>query len=75
MRLQRLAGVHRRSLRHGQRAEADLDADRVQRRFRADAPDRLWVTDITQHRTAQGWVYCRGRARRVLPPRRGLVDR
>jgi putative transposase len=29
----------------------------VQRRFVADAPDRLWVTDITQHRTGEGWVY------------------
>lgn len=33
-------------------------ADLVNRRFAADAPDRLWVTDITQHRTAQGWLYC-----------------
>ncbi len=24
----------------------------------ADAPDRLWVTDITQHRSSEGWVYC-----------------
>ncbi len=21
-------------------------------------PDQLWVTDITQHRTGEGWVYC-----------------
>lgn len=26
--------------------------------FVADGPDRLWVTDITQHRTSEGWVYC-----------------
>ncbi len=32
--------------------------DRVQRQFVADRPDKLWVTDITQHRTGQGWVYC-----------------
>lgn len=31
--------------------------DRVNRRFCADRPDRLWVTDITQHRTDEGWVY------------------
>ncbi len=56
MRLHRLAGVHRRRWRHGRRAEA-VWPDRVQRRFLADAPDRLWVTDITQHRTGEGWVY------------------
>jgi putative transposase len=32
--------------------------DLVNRRFTADRPDRLWVTDITQHRTGQGWLYC-----------------
>jgi putative transposase len=56
MRYHRLAGVHRRRWRHGRRAEA-VWPDRVQRRFSADAPDRLWVTDITQHRTGEGWVY------------------
>ena len=33
-------------------------ADLVQRRFAADEPNRLWVTDITQHPTGQGFVYC-----------------
>ena len=31
--------------------------DLVGRRFSADRPDRLWVTDITQHHTGQGWLY------------------
>jgi putative transposase len=57
MRSQHLAGVHRRRWRHGRPAAAVWE-DRVQRRFTADAPDRLWVSDITQHRTDQGWVYC-----------------
>jgi putative transposase len=56
MRAHRLAGVHRRRWRHGRRAEA-IWPDHVQRRFVADAPDRLWVSDITQHRTGEGWVY------------------
>jgi putative transposase len=30
----------------------------VQRCFSADRPSKLWFTDITQHRTAEGWVYC-----------------
>jgi putative transposase len=32
-------------------------ADLVARRFRADAPDRLWVADLTYVRTFAGWVY------------------
>src|SRR3712207_7000660 len=32
--------------------------DLVQRRFVAEAPDRLWVTDITEHPTGGGKVYC-----------------
>ena len=31
--------------------------DLVERRFSAEAPDRLWVADITQHATAEGWLY------------------
>jgi putative transposase len=32
--------------------------DHLRLPFVADAPDRLWVTYITQHRTTEGWVYC-----------------
>lgn len=30
----------------------------VRRRFVADAPDRLWLTDINEHPTREGKVYC-----------------
>jgi putative transposase len=33
-------------------------ADLVERDFTATGPDRLWVSDITQHPTGEGWVYC-----------------
>jgi transposase InsO family protein len=33
-------------------------SDLVERRFRRDDPDRLWVTDITEHPTREGKVYC-----------------
>jgi transposase InsO family protein len=33
-------------------------ADLVERRFHRDDPDRLWVTDITEHPTREGKVYC-----------------
>jgi len=32
--------------------------DRVDRNFGTTAPDRLWVTDITEHPTREGKVYC-----------------
>jgi transposase InsO family protein len=59
-RLMRIVGVagisHRRKGRHHP-APAVHD-DLVQRRFVADAPDRLWCTDITEHPTGEGKVYC-----------------
>jgi putative transposase len=35
----------------------DTRPDPVDRGFRAEAPDRLWVADITYCRTFAGWVY------------------
>jgi putative transposase len=35
----------------------DLRPDLVERAFTAQAPDRLWVADITYCRTFAGWVY------------------
>lgn len=32
--------------------------DLVQRNFTASAPDRVWLTDITEHGTAEGKLYC-----------------
>jgi len=32
--------------------------DLVKRKFSADGPNRLWVTDITEHPTREGKVYC-----------------
>jgi putative transposase len=37
---------------------ADPYPDLVDRRFEVDEPDRLWVTDITEHSTAEGKLYC-----------------
>jgi putative transposase len=37
--------------------ETGRPADLVERRFSADAPNRLWVADITYVRTFAGWVY------------------
>ena len=59
-RLMRGAGIHgvahRRKRRH--RPDTATHDDLVKRRFTADGPDRIWFTDITQHRASDGWVYC-----------------
>jgi len=34
-----------------------ITANRLQREFTVDQPDRVWVTDITYIRTWQGWLY------------------
>ena len=33
-------------------------SDLVDRQFRRDGPDQLWVTDITEHPTREGKAYC-----------------
>jgi transposase InsO family protein len=35
-----------------------VTAEDLVRRFHRLHPDELWVTDITQHRTREGWGYC-----------------
>jgi putative transposase len=51
-------GLPRRRLPRGAKV-GKLDAlDLVRRRFRADGPDRLWMTDITEHPTQEGKIYC-----------------
>jgi transposase InsO family protein len=32
--------------------------DLVRRRFHADAPNEIWVADLTEHRTGEGKLYC-----------------
>ncbi|SDN99602.1 Transposase InsO and inactivated derivatives [Klenkia soli] len=60
-RLMRAAGLvgvcHRRKHRRVGPLPA-VHEDLVRRQFTADGPDRLWATDITEHPTAEGKVYC-----------------
>ena len=45
--------------REGKKAGPPVFDDHVQRVFRADAPNRVWLTDITEHRTTtEGKLYC-----------------
>ena len=49
-----LPGNRRRRPRHDTPTAGDL----VRREFNRDRRDRLWVTDITEHHTREGKVYC-----------------
>jgi transposase InsO family protein len=56
MRNANLRGVYRRR-RNRACPLPPVHDDLVRRRFVADAPDRLWLTDITEHPTREGKVY------------------
>lgn len=57
MRRAGLAGVSGR--RGWRRPKPDqIATDLVDREFTRAGPDQLWVTDITEHRTREGKVYC-----------------
>ena len=60
MRERGLHGVTRRRRTRGctrSRAADPRSDDLVHRQFQPDGPDRLWVQDVTQHRSGEGWVY------------------
>jgi putative transposase len=59
MRVAGLQGCHRRRGRGLTRRDPQATSapDLVERDFTPPAPDRLWVADITQQRTGQGWLY------------------
>ena len=42
----------------GKKAGPPVFDDLVQRIFAADAPNRVWLTDITEHPTGEGKLYC-----------------
>ena len=59
--LMRNAGLVGLPLRRRYPKRAGLDttaADLVNREFARVEPDKLWVTDITEHRTREGKLYC-----------------
>lgn len=59
MRQQGLQGVRRGKAQRTTIAapQAPCPLDRVNRQFRADRPNQLWVSDFTYVSTWQGWVY------------------
>ena len=51
-------GLPKRRLPRGAKVGKASSLDLVRRRFTADGPDRLWMTDITEHPTREGKIYC-----------------
>jgi len=60
MRAEGLRGIRREKTRKtttSEGAETERPADLVERQFVAQAPNQLWVADLTYVRTHSGWVY------------------
>ncbi len=53
-----LSAAQRRRRGKGKKAGPPVFDDHVQRIFTADAPNRVWLTDITEHPTGEGKLYC-----------------
>jgi putative transposase len=59
-RLMREAGLRARVRGRRTRRQARVEAphaDHLQRDFSASRPDLVWLADMTQHRTDEGWLY------------------
>ena len=52
------SSAQRARRRSGKRPGPPVFDDYVQRIFTADAPNTVWVTDMTEHRTDEGRLYC-----------------
>ena len=58
MRLNGIVGIHKRRRGCTRRdPDATPSDDLVNRQFTPEGPDRLWVSDVTEHPTAEGKVY------------------
>lgn len=53
-----IKGLPTRRLPKGSRIAKVTSLDLVGRDFRRDRPDLLWMTDITEHPTREGKIYC-----------------
>jgi len=54
---QRIWSVHSRKRGTGRRPGPPVHDDLVRREFTAQAPNQVWLTDITEHPTAEGKLY------------------
>lgn len=52
-----LAGAHLVGFRQETRPDPPVHDDLVDRQFTAHGANQVWLTDITEHRTAEGKLY------------------
>lgn len=52
------SAAQRRRTGKGRRVGPPVFDDHVQRLFTAEGPNRVWLTDITEHPTGEGKLYC-----------------
>jgi putative transposase len=57
MRLAGIVGIHRRKGVRRPGPPHAVFSDLVERNFSPAAPNEVWVADITQHQTSEGWLY------------------
>ena len=55
---QGLIGLPRPKKGHRNLVNVATQEDLVQRRFTASSPNSLWLSDITEHKTREGTLYC-----------------
>ncbi len=53
-----IRGLPTRRLPRGAKLRAVTSQDLVRREFKRKAPNELWLTDVTEHPTREGKVYC-----------------
>jgi putative transposase len=53
-----IKGLPTRRLPRGARVSKVVSLDLVRRQFRRAGPNQLWLTDITEHPTSEGKIYC-----------------
>ena len=58
MREQGICGLPRHKSRRRDLSRVQTTADLVNREFVRDGPNQLWMTDITEHPTREGKLYC-----------------
>lgn len=75
MRSEQIAGLAARRRRRSGPGHRPTNEDLVNRDFRRDGPNQLWMTDITEHPTREGKLYCCVGPGCMEPSRRRLVDR
>jgi putative transposase len=59
MRQADLVGIHRRKFTSTTKRDPKRDPypDLLERQFTIDEPNKVWVADVTQHETDEGWLY------------------